>query len=224
MKLLSPSQRKFFADSADSYQQQLTGDTAAQTYLASRGIGPDEAATFRLGVVRDPLVGHENFRGRIAIPYITDPGGIVNFSFRCIIDHKCSDTVLSTDNRGREITCQKYLAPSIERTVYNVAALDDPGDTLHITEGELDALTLTVAGFPAVGIPGVQNWKPQYKLAIADFGEYFVWADGDQAGRKFAKFLATEIGARRVAVPNGEDVNAIYLRAGVEGLRGLVQR
>lgn len=224
MQLPSPSQKKFFAEAADSYQQQLRSDTAVHQYLASRGIGPQGAATFRLGVVREPLVGHENFRGRLAIPYITDPGGIVNFSFRCLRDHKCSETVLGQDHKGHDIHCQKYLAPMIDRTVFNVAALETDSDELHMTEGELDAITLTLAGYPAIGIPGVSNWKPFFKLVVADYEDKFVWSDGDAAGRKFAKFLEKEIGARRVPVPAGEDVNAVYLRAGAEGLHALAGR
>lgn len=210
MKLPSPSLKKFFAEAADSYQQQLQADTSVHRYLASRGIGPEGAATFRLGVVREPLVGHESYTGRLAIPYITNPGGIVNFSFRCIRDHNCKDA-----------DCIKYLAPPIDRTIFNVAALDTEGDAIHITEGELDAVTLTLAGYPAVGVPGVDNWQDWFDLVVADFEEKYAWTDGDEAGRKMAKFLEKRIQARRVPVPRGEDVNAIYLRAGAEGLRAL---
>jgi DNA primase len=214
VKLLSPKQKAFFEQAATSYQQQLHGDTVAQTYLASRGIGPEAASTFRLGVVRQPLVGHESYGGRLCIPYIT-PGGVVNFSFRCLTQGcmRCKDS---------ENGHPKYMATSLDRTLYNVLALDTESQAIHVCEGELDALTLTLAGLPAVGVPGVSNWKPWYNICFADFAEVYVWADADEAGRKFGKFVEKELRARRVALPQGEDVNGWYRRVGAEGLRGLL--
>lgn len=223
MQLPSPRQRAFFEQAAESYHQQLAGDTAAQAYLTSRGIGPDAASSFRLGVVREPLVGHESYTGRLSIPYIT-PAGVVNFTFRCIQQHKCSETVIGMARDDKPIHCPKYLNTSLETTLYNVLDLGTKSQTIHICEGELDALTLSMAGLPAVGAPGVKSWKPWHTLCLADFAEVFVWADSDQAGRQFAKFIEKELRARRVALPKGEDVNSVYVNAGADGLRGLLAR
>lgn len=90
-----------------TYQSDLHTDTPAQEYLASRGIGKQAAGTYRLGVVRRPLVGHESLTGRLAIPYITPRGGIVNFSFRCLRLHDCKSEgcpkYLATDGMGRNL-------------------------------------------------------------------------------------------------------------------------
>jgi len=45
---------------------------------------------FHLGVVVDPLPGHEQFLGRVAIPYVT-PSGVVDIRFRA-----CTMKSLST--------------------------------------------------------------------------------------------------------------------------------
>lgn len=201
-----------------SYQQQLAADTRAQEYLTSRAITPGVAGTFRLGVVREPLVGHESYTGRLSIPYLT-PAGVVNFVFRCLTP-QCEGCKLKPDDGGHP----KYVATTLDRTLYNVNDLATKGQVIHITEGEMDALTLSTAGFPAVAVPGVKNWKPWYGICFADFAEIYVWGDGDKAGRDFAKFIEKELKARRVAVPPGEDVNSVYVRAGVEGLRALVVR
>lgn len=214
MKLPTPKQREFFASAAESYARQLAADTAAQAYLMSRGIDASAAGTYHLGVVNEPLVGHESYRGRLAIPYVT-PAGIVNFNFRCLKQHDC-----------KEAGCVKYLAPPTDRNLYNVMAIAVAIETgehvIHICEGELDALTLSVAGLLAVGVPGVDNWQKHWGLCFKDFGQIFVWGDGDKAGSSFALKMEKELLARRVAVPRGKDVNSVYIDGGAAALHALV--
>jgi len=210
VKLPSPKQREFFEQAAASYVEQLVGDTAAQEYLTSRGITPQVAATFRLGVVREPLVGHDRFRGRLAVPYVT-PAGVVNFTFRCLQPHDC-----------KEQDCNKYLATSLDRNLYNVLALGTESQTIHIAEGELDALILTMCGLPAVGVPGAENWQEHWGICLRDFAEVFVWSDGDSAGNKFAFKMEKELRARRVAIPRGKDVNSVFIDGGAGALHSLV--
>lgn len=218
MEMPSARQRAFFEQAATSYHQQLASDTTGQAYLTGRAISPGAASTFRLGVVRQPLVGHERYAGRLCIPYIT-PAGVVNFTFRCLIA-QCERCKASADDGGHP----KYMNTQLETSLYNVLDLATPSQTIHICEGELDALTLSAAGLPAVGAPGVKSWKPWYSICLADFAEVFVWADADVAGRKFASFIEKELKARRVALPPGEDVNSVFVRSGAEGLHRLIER
>lgn len=211
MELPSPEQRIFFELAATQYQNDLASDTPAQAYLASRGIGREAAATFRLGVVRRPAAGHETFAGRLAIPYIT-PSGVVTFTFRCLAGHDC-----------KEADCRKYLAPEGEdRTLYNVKSFGMESDVIYICEGEIDALTLSICGFPAVAVPGVSQWKAHFTRCFADYqdgGQIYCVADGDEAGRKLSRFLAAEIKARSIRPPLGEDCNSIYVKGGEDGIR-----
>lgn len=211
MQTLSAEQRRFFELAATTYQADLQGDTSALAYLASRGLGPAALATFRLGVVRRPLAGHEMFTGRLAIPYLT-PAGVVNFSFRCLRSHDC-----------KEAGCPKYLPPEgMERNLYNVLDLKKDSPFICITEGELDALTLSLAGLPAVGVPGVKNWKKHFTKCLEDFDVVYAFGDGDGPGGKFSSFLARETRARPIRMPNGKDCNDIFRERGAEGLRALI--
>lgn len=222
MRLPSVEQRTFFENAASQYQRDLAVDTSAQAYLRNRGLGPEAAGTFRLGVLRNPLPGHEQFRGRLAIPYIT-PGGVVTFTFRCLEDHVCKDVVLWVDDHGKEHKCRKYRAPEgMERTLYNVMDFRRSSQDIYICEGEIDTLTLSLCGFPAIGIPGVKNWKPHFTRCFGDYvdgGRIFCVADGDEAGYKMASFLAVELKARVVRPPRGSDVNSIYTQGGVDAVR-----
>lgn len=219
MHLPSPEQKAFFEQAASQYQRDLAGDTTAQEYLRSRGIGPEVAGTYRLGVLRNPLLGHEQFRGRLAIPYIT-PKGVVTFTFRCLQNHICKESVVGLGGDGRPRHCKKYRAPSgMERTLYNVLDFKKDSDTVYVCEGEIDALTLSVCGFAAVAIPGVQQWKPQFTKCFLDYTQIFVVADGDEAGYRLGAFLSTEIKARAVRPPKGEDVNSIYVKGGTSAVQ-----
>lgn len=212
MQTLSAAQRRFFEQAATTYQADLAGDTSVLAYLASRGLSPDGLGTFRLGVVRSPLAGHEVFRGRLAIPYLT-PAGVVNFSFRCLKRHDC-----------KEAGCPKYLPPEgMERNLYNVLDLKKDSPFICVTEGELDALTLSLAGLPAVGVPGVKNWKKHFSRCLEDFEVIYAFGDGDDAGSKFSNFLARETRARPIRMPPGEDCNSIFVKEGPVALQRLLQ-
>lgn len=211
MQTLSAAERQFFELAASTYQNDLAGDISAQAYLASRGLDLRVANMFRLGVVRAPLVGHESLRGRLVIPYVT-PSGVVNFSFRCLRQHVCKD-----------VGCPKYLPiEGRERNIYNVLDLKKDSPFLCVAEGELDALTLSLCGLPAVGMPGAKQWKKHFSRCLEDFDVIYAFGDGDEAGGKFSSFLAKEARARPIAMPKGKDCNDIYREQGAEGLRKLI--
>lgn len=211
MQTLSAERRAFFESAVSRFQSDLEGSTRGQEYLAGRGVGPEAARGFRLGVVVSRIAGLEGYSGRLAIPYLT-PAGPVNIRFRCLKAHDC-----------KAEGCPKYLSiEGAETNLYNVLDLKKPGDAICIAEGEIDALTLSMAGLPAVGVPGVENWRKHWAKCLEDFSAVWVFADGDKAGRKFASFLTKEARARPVSMPAGHDVNSLYMERGADGLRDLV--
>ena len=198
----SDSQKNWLGSLADRYHESL--DEATLSYLAARGIDQDAATGFRLGLVVDPDPAHGRYAGRLSIPFIT-PTGVVYMRFRCLEDHKC-------DNHG------KYEGVSGENThLYNVGALHSAGDTVVVTEGELDALISTTAGMPAVGVPGATNWKPFYYRLFDDYERVILVGDGDTAGREFVATLARNLSnSIRRPMPEGYDVNSFVLEQGVD--------
>ncbi|MFD5107146.1 topoisomerase [Streptomyces cinereoruber] len=212
MQTLSNEQRTFFETAVSTYQADLAADTSAQAYLMSRGFGPEVAAQFRLGVVTSPQVGHERFQGRLAIPYIT-PNGVVNIRFRCLKQHVCKDE-----------GCPKYLSiPGMGTNLYNV--LDLKKDSLHVgvEEGEVDTITLSICGIPAVGLPGVKAWQKWFGRCLSDFDVVYSLGDGDRAGAEFNDFMSREVKARPITLPKGMDVNSIYMEGGADAVRRLLQ-
>lgn len=209
MQTLSEEQRRFFEQAASTYQADLAGDTSAQAYLASRGLGPSALGTFRLGVVRRPLPGHEQYAGRLAIPYLT-PAGVVNIRFRCAQAHECEGhpKYLSTEGAGTNL--------------FNVLDLKRDSSFICVAEGEIDTMSLSLAGLPAVGVPGVDTWQKHFARCLEDFDVIYAFGDGDKAGGKFSNFLARETKARPIRMPSGEDCNSIYVKEGADGLRRML--
>jgi DNA primase len=188
----SRSQKESLARAVTHYEKNID---QAEGYLASRGITLDDARTVHLGLVVDPLTGHEQFINRLAIPYLT-PSGVVDIRFRSI--------------NGEE---PKYMGmPGTETRLYNVSALHRASEFIAVCEGEIDAITLDYkCGIPAVGVPGANSWKRHYSKLLLDFQTIYVFADGDQPGSDFAKKLAREIqGVVVINMPDGHDVNSIY--------------
>lgn len=211
MQTLSEEQRKFFEQAAMTYQQDLQGDTSALAYLASRGFSPEAAAMCRLGVVRRPLPGHEAYASRLAIPYLT-PAGVVNVNFRCIKQHDCA-----------AVDCRKYLkAEGSGTNLYNVLDLKKDSPFICVAEGEIDTMSLSLAGLAAVGVAGVDTWQKHFSRCLEDFEVIYAFGDGDKAGSKFSNFLARETRARPIRMPNGKDCNDIFRERGAEGLRALI--
>ena len=198
---LSKSQKELLEKATESYAQNLQ---EIVPYLKSRGITEQTAIMFRLGFVREPEMGHEPYVGKLAIPYLT-PTGVIDIRFRS----------LNNDSGP------KYLSrPGATTHIYNINALSNDSDVLAICEGELDTVVATQAGFSAVGLPGANNWKSFYTRVLADWSKVVLLCDGDNAGREMAKHLSRELdNVFPVFMPEGQDVNDVYLLEGADGLR-----
>lgn len=209
MGMLSSIQRRSLETATLRYMDYLP---EAEEYLAGRGVSPEVARSVGLGVVRDPIPGHENLVGRLAIPYLT-PSGPVNMNFRCIQDHSCK-------NHGH----QKYMTwGGIESTLWGVQFLAEAYDYIAVAEGEIDALSSNIAGVPCVGISGAKKWKDHWSNVFEDFARVYVWQEGDSAGEKFGDTLVREVGAIRLALPPHEDVNSILVKQGPSALKSRIR-
>jgi DNA primase len=201
----SASQKELLGRAAEKYAASIY---LAEDYLRSRGIPLETARLARLGVVAEPEVGHEQYQGRLAIPYVTK-SGVVDIRFRSL-------------NPAVE---PKYMGlTGAETKMYNVLDIERASDFIGVCEGELDTLTMSACvGVPCVGVPGANSWKKHYTRLLADFERVFVFADGDQPGKEFASSLARELPVTVVQFPDGEDVNSFYISHGAEAIRQKIE-
>lgn len=228
MQTLSAAQRTFFEQAVSTYQADLQGDTSAQAYLASRGFDLRAASTCRQGVVSRPLVGHEQYRGRLVLTYQT-PSGPVNLRFRCIADRCVKDAqgqyFHQLDQPEQHEGHPKYLSTEGAGTnLYGVLDLKVDSPYICLAEGEIDRDTLSaLCGMPAVASPGVDAWQKHWGRCLEDHERVYSFADPDKAGRKFSSFLAREVRAVPVSIPGGMDVNRFYCKEGPDALRQLIR-
>ena len=198
---LQNSQKELLGIASKRYQESIY---QAEDYLRSRGITLEVARLARLGVVAEPEPGHEQYTGRLSIPYITKTG-ISDIRFRSL-------------NPAVE---PKYMGMvGADTKMYNVLDIERAGDWIGVCEGELDTVTLSkCVGIPCIGVPGANSWKKHYTRLLADFERVFVFADGDQPGKEFATSLARELPVTIVTMPDGEDVNSVYVKFGADAIR-----
>ncbi len=196
---LNNSQRSFLLQATQRYAAKI--ENAAE-YLSSRLLSVEEANIFHLGLVVDPLPGHEPYTGRLAIPYIT-PSGVVDIRFR--------------DLTGTHDAKYMGLVGS-ETTMFNTQAVFAADDYICVTEGEFDCIIMSVkTQHPTVGIPGANNWKKHYSKILDDFETVIVLADGDKPGLEFGKKISRELGnVNIISMPDGEDVNSMIIKQGSE--------
>ena len=193
---LSSSQKNFLLQATQRYAAKIE---LAEEYLLSRQLSVEEARVFHLGVVEDPLPGHEAYTGRLAIPYIT-PSGVVDIRFRGIHNED-----------------PKYMGlVGAKTTMFNTQACFVADKYICVTEGEFDCIMMSVKTMhPTIGIPGANNWKPHYAKILDDFDTVIVLADGDAAGLEFGKKISRELGnVNIISMPEGEDVNSMMIKKG----------
>lgn len=207
----SSSLREFYSSAAETYAAALPSNAAAVAYLTKRGLSEASAASFRLGVVENPYPGHEQYVGRLVVPYQT-LGGVCGASFRCIAHEDC-----------KGIHNDKYLWPSgLSRRMFNTPALDIDSPFIAVCEGEMDTMTAQQAGIPAVGIPGASAWQSFWGRCFKGYDTVFILADHDDAGagQEMAEKVSRNVsGARKILMPEGHDVNSFVLEQGPDALR-----
>ena len=205
-------QSKLQLEAAQRYAQEITPE--ALVALEERGISELVAAKFQLGTVTDPLNGHELYEGWISIPYITALGNCVGFKFRRLDDGK-----------------PKYGSPTGQKAhLYNVTDITIMSRHIVVCEGELDTVIVSgMLGIPAVGVPGVQAWKPHFAKLFSGYdtvyivGDNDVKEDGSNPGADFSKRVHQELlNGTIVTLPPNMDINDYYLAYGADATKTLL--
>lgn len=224
-KIQSSTQKEFLAKATREYKASLTG-SPGEEYLVSRKLLTPEnqvsLSRFQIGYVDNPLPGHEWYKGWLAIPYLRFAPGredlvlkgwsVAGMKFRCLEHHEGS---------CRENNHEKYIAhPGSGTHIFNTLDIQNTDDELAICEGEIDAVTAHLCGIPAIGVPGVQNWKDHYFRLLKGYKKLWMFADGDSYGEGLAKKIAERMGDKLsvIKMPDGEDVNSMVGKYGKSAL------
>ena len=187
----------------------------AITFLTKRGLTTDVLIRNRIALERVWMPQIEEEVQAIAFPYFK-AGEIVNVKYR------------DSSKNFRQVA-------GAEKIVYKY---DDITETTIICEGEMDALSLEVAGFRNAisvpdGAPTPESKNLELKFEFLDDERFdqvkqFVLAvDNDEPGKKLEDELARRLGrdkCMRVTWPEGcKDANEVLMRHGAETLRHCIE-
>lgn len=209
--LLGANQRASLEAATAAYETQM--DQSLLEYLEGRAIGHSVALEARLGLVVEPIPGHETYKGCLSIPYLTQ-SGVVAIKFRRLDDRS-----------------PKYLAlPNQRPRLYNVNDLHKMSRYVVITEGELAALVSSkTLGIPTVGVAGTSMWYPHMARLFEDYEKVFTVIDNDgtydedgepSKGQGLARKIQKDIkGAINITPPEGEDLDSWLMKDGPEAVR-----
>lgn len=199
----SPEQKLSLAERLSRYE---SASPKLLPYLTGRGLGAARER-FRLGYVEPEADTPRTYWHRMAIPYLT-PTGVVQIRYRCLLDHH---------GKGQDAgPCPKFLGDKgTEVTLYNAAATLDARGPIFLCEGEPDTWAVTtIAGRPAVGVPGAQAWRKHPYWARCFVGHRLILpADGDAAGDELAATVAADLPEVHVVrMPDGDDAGSVLQR------------
>ena len=196
-----------------NYEAALGEDDEAVQFLVGRGLTQQAVSINRLGVVpEDCLPEHRRFVGWLAIPYLGLDGRPVQLRFRCLRQHEHI-------GHGKYMTMEGDPA-----RVFNVQSLITADFDIHVTEGEIDAMILSMLGYPSVAIPGASGFQSHHRRMLAGFGRVFVWGDPDEAGAQFASRITRMMSqAISVRLANG-DVNETFVTQGEAAVHAALAR
>jgi DNA primase len=173
----------------------------ALAYLTDRGLSEETILEAQLGLGTEGV-----FRGWIAIPYFDGQGRWRMNRYR------------SLPPTEKAYRYRKGDHPSL----YNVGAVDEP--VVAICEGEFDSLILRQLGLPAVALPGVNQWRREWRWLFRNSDLVYIFVDhareteedARNAERRAMAAMRATIGmvtdVEPVEMPEGMDITDLYLQ------------
>jgi twinkle protein len=186
-----------------------------EAWFRSRGIPPEVLARNGVQTVRAYMPQTESHEQAVVFPYLRD-GETINRKYR----------------DGRK---NFRLEPGCERILFGLDDLE-PGETAVIVEGEIDKLSVEVAGITAcvsvpdgAPTPNSKDYSGKFSFLDADreriesVREWIIAVDDDEPGARLEDELARRLGrdkCRRVRWPQDcKDANEVLVHHGAETLR-----
>ncbi len=146
------------------------------------------------------------------------------YKHRLIVPYYQEKTVKYFQARAIDsLVVPKELNPSGTIPIpYNIDAVKTSA-LVYLCEGVVDTITLIEQGFPAVGVPGANNFKPEWAEYFEGKRVFSVF-DADKAGhagneRLKALFASKNIYFDIIKIPEGTDINDLFTGKGWKSLK-----
>jgi DNA primase catalytic core len=186
---------------AAGIRQDPSDDHPALKFFQSRGISYATARAAGIGYISDYRFASTDLRKAIpldelqAVGLFNAKGNFRLFKHRLVIPYAVEGEVYflqarNLDWRSQELDGPKQLTFGPVSIPYNADLLLQPQEVVHVCEGVTDTLSLIELGLPAVGIPGVNNFRPEWVCLFEDVQDIVLAFDNDAAGHRGAATVA----------------------------------
>ncbi len=205
------------------YAPQHSG--ALQKALAQQGITPRQMLDVGLVVERDDASVYERFRGRVMFPIRDRRGRVVAFGGRILSAQ--NDVPKYLNSPETDLFHKGHLLYALDTAQAAVRT----GQNLIVTEGYMDVIALTQAGFGGAVAPlGTALTETQILELWKIAPEPILCFDGDAAGERAAARAALRVlpllragtGLRFAVLPHDEDPDSLIHSQGADAFRSVL--
>jgi twinkle protein len=181
-------------------------DNAMVTYLEGRGLTRDTINKFQVEKALSYFPTIDQTKAAITFKYLSEDGkSILGAKYRSV---------------DKDFVQEKESA----QILFGMHACNPEDKTLYITEGEIDAMTLSQFGVNAVSVPGSgtdrMDWIKNCESFLDKYDEYVIAVDSDEVGRKLKHAIGERLGKSKCAIvewPEGiKDANQCLTDLGGE--------
>ena len=167
-------------------------DAESLNYLTSkaRGLKPEIITRFKLFSIKDYSKANQYLKDSFnreqlqQAGLISDEGNLIFYKHKVIIPFYEGAELVFLQARRLDADQPRYLHLKKPVPIFNLNTLNGlkAGDKLYICEGAFDAMTLEQAGFNAIAILGVNNFKPE-SVKLFKGLDVILCLDNDKAGK-----------------------------------------
>ena len=207
------------------YCGELDDQSIAYLTGATRGLTRETIARFKLFCIKDYSATNKFMREKFSpealkeAGLVSDAGNLIFYQHKVVIPFIESGRIIFLQGRRTDNQQPKYMHLKRSVPLFNAETLKSlaTGERVYICEGVFDAMMLEQAGFKAVAILGVNNFKP-------DMAELFngldvvLCLDNDEQGNRATQdlarvFLSEGQSIKRKLLPDGiKDITEWYLK------------
>jgi len=194
-------------------------DQESEQYLKGRGLTEETLDRFLLCSVKDYQATDKHLKDKFSkdelqrAGVIGEKGNLIFYKHKIIIPFLQDGRIIFLQGRRLDQEQPKYLHLKRPVPLYNADALTetDKGKKIYIAEGVFDALMLEQNNYKAVGILGINNFKPYYVDLFKGL-DIVLALDNDEAGERGTKELA------KMFLLKGQGVSSKQLPDGIKDI------
>ena len=174
-----PRQRKHYAKAQRPDCSKPKGESPVMAYLVGRGLRPETVGKFKIG----------EKEGVMVLPYMHGD----------TLKH-VKYLALERDTEGKKKT---WTSKGTEPCLFGWQAMPETQRAVVITEGEIDAMSISQVGIYALSVPmggggkGKQNWIETEWQNLERFDTIFLAMDNDEQGELAAREILERLGRHR---------------------------